>query len=361
MPRNSSGTYVLPANSWNPAIPDTTITAEDWNATADDLALALTTSIASDGQTTTTQPIPFAQGMLASSGLLATPGIAFIGDANTGFYRPGADQLSGVCGGVAFMVATSSGVSFPLGASFSGGTIAVSDGTVSAPTLTFVSDPNTGFYRAGADSIGMTCNGANVLVLSTSGAALTGALTVSTNLTVTGTATVNGNTTIGDAGSDTLTVNAAASFGTTVGITGAATFGALVTINAATVHNGSVTLPDAGAASQFEAGYRGAPITTQDAAYSFGLADAGQTIRHTSATPHAWTIEPDGTTDFPIGTTIVLRNVGSGAVTITRGSGVALRIGGVSTDSNKTMAQWGLATLLKEAADTWVISGAGVT
>ena len=167
MARNGTGTYVLPSNSWNPAIPDTTITAEDWNATADDLALALTQSIASTGETTTTQPIPFAQGLLASSGLLATPGIAFIGDANTGFYRPAADQLSGVCGGVAFMVATSTGVDFPLGVTF-------------------------------------------------------GALTVA-SLTVSGATTLNGAVTLGDAAGDAITVNGNTTFAGTAIFSGAVT------------------------------------------------------------------------------------------------------------------------------------------
>jgi hypothetical protein len=365
VPRNLSGTYVLPANSWNPAIPDTTITAEDWNSTADDLALALTQSIASNGETTTTQPIPFAQGLLASSGLLATPGIAFIGDANTGFYRPAADQLSGVCGGVAFMVATSTGVTFPLGASISGGTVQIANGTVTAPSLSFASDTNTGLYRVGADSIGLTCAGANVLVLATTGATVTGALTVSTNLTA------NGNVILGDAGTDTVTVNGAATFASTATFTGTLTANGnavlgsdnadTLTVNAVATFVADTILADTAPTSVRSAGFRGAPLETQDANYSFGLPDAGQTIRHTSGSAHAWTIEPDSTTNFPIGTTIVIRNVGSGIVTLTRGSGVVLRIGGVTTDSNKSFAQWGLATLLKEAADTWVVSGAGVT
>jgi len=42
MPRNAStGVYTPPANSWNPATPDTVISSADWNALRDDMATAL--------------------------------------------------------------------------------------------------------------------------------------------------------------------------------------------------------------------------------------------------------------------------------------------------------------------------------
>lgn len=152
MPRNGSGSYSPPSNTWNPATPDTAILSDDWNDTLDDMATALTQSIASDGQTTASTVIPFAQGITISSGLLATPSIAVIGDLDTGFYFPAANQAALVCGGIAVLSATSSGVTFPLGVTFAG------------------------------------------------------------NQTVTGNLTVNGNTTIGNASGDTLTVAATGTF-----------------------------------------------------------------------------------------------------------------------------------------------------
>jgi hypothetical protein len=67
MSRNGSGVYTLPANSWNPAVDDTTIDASDWNDTGSDLETAITDSISSDGQTTTTAAIPFAAGVKISN------------------------------------------------------------------------------------------------------------------------------------------------------------------------------------------------------------------------------------------------------------------------------------------------------
>jgi hypothetical protein len=51
MPRNGSGSYSLPTNSWNPAQNGVPATAADWQALANDLASALTQSLSRDGQT----------------------------------------------------------------------------------------------------------------------------------------------------------------------------------------------------------------------------------------------------------------------------------------------------------------------
>lgn len=56
MSRNGSGTYSLP--SGNPVVTGTTISSTTHNTTMSDIATALTTSIASDGQTTPTANLP---------------------------------------------------------------------------------------------------------------------------------------------------------------------------------------------------------------------------------------------------------------------------------------------------------------
>jgi hypothetical protein len=58
MPRNGSGTYTLPASSWNPATTATTIESSGWNTTAADLASAMTQSVSKDGQTPMTGNLP---------------------------------------------------------------------------------------------------------------------------------------------------------------------------------------------------------------------------------------------------------------------------------------------------------------
>jgi len=51
MPRNGSGGYTPPSNSFNPALNGVAATATDWNATLSDLATAIQQSVSADGQT----------------------------------------------------------------------------------------------------------------------------------------------------------------------------------------------------------------------------------------------------------------------------------------------------------------------
>jgi hypothetical protein len=102
-------------------------------------------------------------------------------------------------------------------------------------------------------------------------------------------------------------------------------------------------------------------VTTQSTAYTFGLTDAGRMIRSASGT-HAWTVPPNSSVAFPTGTVISLRNgVSGGTITITRGSGVSIYIGGETTSKDPAFAAGGLATLVKEDTNVWVVSGAGLT
>ena len=51
------------------------------------------------------------------------------------------------------------------------------NGTVSAPSITFASDPNTGIYRVGADNIGVAVGGSKVFDCTTAGCTTTGLIT----------------------------------------------------------------------------------------------------------------------------------------------------------------------------------------
>lgn len=62
-PYNGSGVYELPSNTFNPAVANTEIDADDWNTSAADLETALSSVITKDGQTITTASIPFAAGV----------------------------------------------------------------------------------------------------------------------------------------------------------------------------------------------------------------------------------------------------------------------------------------------------------
>lgn len=158
MPRNGSGSYSPPSNTWNPATPETPILSDDWNATLADMATAITQSIASDGQTTATAPIPFVQGIRFSGGTVSAPAFSIIGDTDTGFYTPAANQLAIAVGGAQGFLITPIGITVPL-----------------------------------AISIGDNAS-------------------IALDLTVGGALTVNGNVALGNAAGDVLTVNATGTF-----------------------------------------------------------------------------------------------------------------------------------------------------
>ncbi len=109
------------------------------------------------------------------------------------------------------------------------------------------------------------------------------------------------------------------------------------------------------------AGYLGAPVNEQDGTYGFLISDSGKMVRGNGASAIAWTIPPNSSVAFPVGTAIVVRNVGAGTITLTRGTGVTLQIAGSGTSKDVALAQWGLATLIQEAANVWTASGVGIS
>ena len=109
------------------------------------------------------------------------------------------------------------------------------------------------------------------------------------------------------------------------------------------------------------AGYLGAPVNERDGAYTVQLSDAGRLIRAASPTPITYTLPAAPGTPLPVGAAIMFRNVGAGTLTISRGAGVSLLLVGGSTSKDVALAQWGLATAVMEAVNSWVISGAGLS
>lgn len=118
-------------------------------------------------------------------------------------------------------------------------------------------------------------------------------------------------------------------------------------------------LPDTlSAADPYDVGMLGSPIITRDANASFVLTDAGRTVRKSNAnsTSYTWTIEPDATTNFPIGTVIALLHDGTaGNITVARGSGVLMAKGLV--DSNQAISAGSDASIQKVAANRWRFRG----
>lgn len=114
--------------------------------------------------------------------------------------------------------------------------------------------------------------------------------------------------------------------------------------------------------TEFDVGYRDLPQNAQNNDYTFVLNDRGLHVYKSDAVAHAWTIPPNSSVAYPVGSAITVVNDGSaGNITLTQGAGVVLVFGGVGTTGNRTLAVGGVATLLKVGTDRWIVNGSGVS
>jgi hypothetical protein len=106
-------------------------------------------------------------------------------------------------------------------------------------------------------------------------------------------------------------------------------------------------------------GYVGLPqVILSTGNLTLTKAHAGEHVYVTGAS-QTITIPANGTTAFEIGTTIVIINANvTSSVAITTDT---LRLAGTATTGTRTLAAYGMATLVKVAATTWMISGNGLT
>jgi hypothetical protein len=127
----------------------------------------------------------------------------------------------------------------------------------------------------------------------------------------------------------------------------------------ATLQASNLTIPDDAATT--EVGYLNIPQNSQSADYPIVLADRGKHILHPTAdnNPRTFTIPADGSIPFAVGTAITFVNlINTVTIAITTDTLIWAQDG--STGS-RTLAQWGMATALKVTADSWLISGTGLS
>lgn len=109
-------------------------------------------------------------------------------------------------------------------------------------------------------------------------------------------------------------------------------------------------------------GYRGVPSVALTSNYTPAFTDMGGQLYHTDGVVYTLTVPSDTTLATTVGSTFLVIN-GSGAanVSIVQDTGVTLVWGGAATTGTRTLAATGMATLLKVAANTWFISGVGLS
>jgi hypothetical protein len=106
-------------------------------------------------------------------------------------------------------------------------------------------------------------------------------------------------------------------------------------------------------------GFLGMPQNSQSASYTFTAADAGKHIYMTT-TGQTLTIPANGTLALPIGTTFIIVNAAAVTTSIAITTDTLL-LAGIGTTGTRTLAPYGMATILKLTATSWIISGNGLT
>lgn len=103
------------------------------------------------------------------------------------------------------------------------------------------------------------------------------------------------------------------------------------------------------------------PPDTHNEDYTLVFADAGKTLVKTAAdtTTRTWTIPLNATVAFPVGTFAQLINLDDNNLTITATGAATLQwlYGVAPSDGDRTLIQGGVATLYKDASDSWLIWG----
>lgn len=98
----------------------------------------------------------------------------------------------------------------------------------------------------------------------------------------------------------------------------------------------------------------GAPTDTKSTSFtSTDTTDEGLTHEFTSATGVTWTIPPNSSVAYRIGTVIQACQYGAGQITIAAGAGVTIR----TASSLTSRAQYSTIGVRKRATDEWVAFG----
>lgn len=102
---------------------------------------------------------------------------------------------------------------------------------------------------------------------------------------------------------------------------------------------------------------------SQNAAYTFVLADAGKHILHPAADTMAriFTIPANSSVAFPVGTAITIVNQNAAGVVTIAITTDTMRLAGSGTTGSRTLAANGIATALKITSTEWIISGTGLS
>jgi len=89
--------------------------------------------------------------------------------------------------------------------------------------------------------------------------------------------------------------------------------------------------------------------------YTLVLTDGGKMVTSSNGSAQTITVPPNSSVAFPVGTQIIVQNLGSANATLAEGSGVTINS---KDDALEIDGQYAGATLIKTATDTWSLIGA---
>ena len=125
--------------------------------------------------------------------------------------------------------------------------------------------------------------------------------------------------------------------------------------NGGIITTGNITGNTAG----FVIGYRDIPQVVFTSNATLALTDAGKHY-YSANSANIITVPNNATVSFDIGTAISIVQQGTANLTVTPASGVTMYLAGNSTSASRTVGNYGMATLMKVATNTWFINGTGV-
>jgi hypothetical protein len=339
-----NGTGIFYINTpGQPVVTGTTITSTAFNALTTDLATGLTNCLTKDGQSTPTANIKMGNYKLTGLGVATTTGDALsFGNLATISTLTLTNALTVPNGGTGAVTLT--GYVKGNGTSAFTASASIPAADVTSAALTRVDDTN---------------------VTLTLGGSPTTALLAATSLTLGWTGTLS--VARGGSGAATLTGilkgNGTGAFtavtaptGTIVGTTDTQTLTGKTLSTTNTIDAGTA-VSDTGTIAVTSVGFRGLPQNSQTASYTLALTDAG---KHISTTTGGVIIPANGSVAFPIGSSVVIFNNSGSSQTISITTDT-LRLAGTASTGSRTLAQYGLCTVVKITATVWAISGAGVT
>lgn len=192
-----------------------------------------------------------------------------------------------------------------------------------------------------------TANQANITAVGTLGSLSVSGNVQAGNLRTVGIISATGNITGGNIAATNHT-------GTIVSVTGNVTAGNILTGGLISA-TGGITSADG--ISDSKGDVRSIPVNTQNTGYTLQATDAGKLINMTTGNVTV----PAGIFASPFGQAITIYNDQNSSNAIVQAANVTIRLAGTASTGNRTLSRYGLATVVCVSANTFVISGAGLT